>query len=43
MTNKNTYTVVGGHRVQGHRVQNGRFAKSFGGSHKGHGRFLDNF
>ena len=30
------YTVVGGHRVQ-----NGRFAESFGEGHKGHGRFLD--
>ena len=30
------FTVVGGHKVQ-----NGRFAKSFGGGHKGHGRFLD--
>ena len=34
-------TYVANTVVQDHRVQNGGFAKSFGGGHKGHGRFLD--
>ena len=36
-------TVPVGHRVRGHRVQNGRFAKSFGGGHRGHRRFWKKF
>ena len=37
------YTVPLGHRVRGHRVQNGRFAKSFGGVIEDTGDFGKSF